>query len=178
MFSRVRAAILEELFEERGRVRHARELERLTGLSFASVQKELKRLSGLGVLREEKDGNRIRYQANPDHPCHEELCSMVRKMTAWLEVLRQQLAATDGVQAAWIFGSYARGELEVGSDIDLLVVGALPMRALISQLKPATALISREINPKLYSPEDWKAARDSDNAFLSRVFDDEVIRLV
>jgi predicted nucleotidyltransferase len=178
MFSRVRAAILEELFEESGRARHTREMERLTGLSFSSLQKELKKLSGVGVLREQVDGNRVRYQANPEHPCHDELCAMVRKMAAWTEILREQLAATEGVQQAWIFGSYASGELEAGSDIDLLVVGSLSLRELISRLKPAAALICREINPKLYSPEDWKAARSSNNAFLSRVFNNDVIRLV
>jgi hypothetical protein len=49
----------------------------------------------------------------------------IRELTRLADRLRREL----GVEAVYVFGSFARGEEHEGSDIDLLVVGDLPGRA-------------------------------------------------
>ena len=77
--SRVKAELLRLLFGLTQSELHLRELVRQSGLSLGTVQQELRRLTRVGLVTARKDGNRVYYGANPDHPAHRDLCSLVLK---------------------------------------------------------------------------------------------------
>ena len=52
---------------------HVRELARLTGTTAGTLHKELAKLAEVGLLRREKQGNQVRYQANRECPVFAEL---------------------------------------------------------------------------------------------------------
>src|SRR5438105_15309068 len=90
--SRVKAELLRLLFGLSQPELHLRELARQSGLSLGTVQQEVRRLSGIGVLRARRNGNRVYYRANAEHPVHPELSSLVLKTDGLAGVLQKALA--------------------------------------------------------------------------------------
>lgn len=120
--SRVKAQLLQLLFGLSQPELHLRELVRQSGLSIGTVQQELRRLTRVGLVVARKDGNRVYYRANPDHPVHRDLCALVLKTDGLAGVLRPALE-TPEISVAFVFGSVARGDTGAVSDVDLMVIG-------------------------------------------------------
>ncbi|HEX6039338.1 nucleotidyltransferase domain-containing protein [Longimicrobium sp.] len=120
--SAARARLLAHFVVHPDRREHGRALERHTGLGKRSLQAELGRLESMGLVRRESDGRRIVYVRDPAHPQWRAIESLVGAY-APAEVLRDVLRDVPGVEAAFIFGSRARGDARSDSDIDLLVYG-------------------------------------------------------
>jgi predicted nucleotidyltransferase len=167
--SKVRAAIFQLLFDGRVMKMHMRELERQTGCVIGSIQSELKKLLRLDLVKRERDGNRLYYQANTDHPLYVDIYSMVFKTTGVIEQLRQVLAETDGISVAFVFGSFARNEEKATSDIDLMVIGSLGLRTLSCLLSGLSQKTGREINPHVMSEGEFHQRRTQGEHFVSEV---------
>jgi len=131
---------------------HFRALQRHTGLGNRSLQQQLERLVGWGVvLREEEEGV-IRYRACQGAPRWVALRALVRSFADPAEVLGEALSDVGGIEAAFVFGSSARGEARADSDVDLFVVGdAIPAAKLGRATSAAAILLDREVDVKRFT---------------------------
>jgi DNA-binding transcriptional ArsR family regulator len=152
--SRVKSEILRLLFGLTSPDLHLRELVRQSGLSLATVQQELRRLTRVGIVLARKDGNRVYYRANPAHLTYPDLHSLVLKTDGLAGVLRAALS-DPGIQLAFVFGSVARGDACAASDVDLMVIGGTGLRKLATLLSGTAERIGREINPHLFTVEEF-----------------------
>ncbi|HXZ44265.1 MAG TPA: nucleotidyltransferase domain-containing protein, partial [archaeon] len=144
--SRARAEVFRLLFGVSDSPLHLRELQRRAGLSLRTMQQELQKLARLGLLTSRADGNRLCYQANRGHPLYPEIHRLVLKTGGLADALRSAL--TDPrIDWAFVFGSFARGEEAPESDIDVMVIGDIGLRAVTSLLSGVPDQIGREINP-------------------------------
>lgn len=85
-------------------------------------------------------------------------------------MLRAALAPlTAGVSVAWIFGSMARGAEVSCSDIDLLVLGDVGFADLVRAVHPTEELLRRDVNPVLYSAEEFDQKLLKGDAFVSKL---------
>ena len=129
---------------------HVRALERHTGLGKRSLQVELARLASMGLVRRETDGRRVvfaRDLANPEWTAVE---SLVRAYAPGV-VLRDALETVRGIEAAFVFGSAARGDARPDSDIDLLLYGErIDDQALGGALLDVALVLDRRIDVKRY----------------------------
>ena len=149
---------------------HLRALQRETGLGIRSLQTELGRLVEMGLVRRTEDGKHVRYAAERSHPAWPDLRRLIRSFVEVPEVLRVALAHVDGIQAAFVFGSYARGTSTPESDVDVFVVGdEVPRAALTEHTMEASMLLDREINPLLYSSTDLAERTRSGSRFVNEV---------
>ncbi|AIM19734.1 hypothetical protein SMQE32_42630 [Serratia marcescens] len=172
LFSEYRRKVLSLLFIEAGRAFHVREIARRTATQAGTLHKELSRLAESGILLRQRQGNQICYQANADCLIFPELAAIFRKVCGPAECLRQTLAAFgEAIERAFIFGSVASGKATAASDIDVLIVGKLSFAEVIQAVYPLQATLGREINPKLYSPEEWRAALAENSAFIQDIMD-------
>ncbi|MGP2769483.1 nucleotidyltransferase domain-containing protein [Serratia ureilytica] len=172
LFSEYRRKVLSLLFIEAGRAFHVREIARRTATQAGTLHKELSRLAESGILLRQRQGNQICYQANADCLIFPELAAIFRKVCGPAECLRQTLAAFgESIERAFIFGSVASGKATAASDIDVLIVGKLSFAEVIQAVYPLQATLGREINPKLYSPEEWRAALAENSAFIQDIMD-------
>ena len=80
LFTATRQRVLALLFGEPDRSFYTSELIARIGAGSGAVQRELKRLAESGLVTVKRIGNRKHYQANPDSPVFEELCSITRKI--------------------------------------------------------------------------------------------------
>lgn len=166
--SRVKAELLRLLFGLGQPDLHLRELVRRSGLSLGTVRQELQRLARVGLLIARKDGNRVYYRANPDHPVHGELCSLVLKTDGLAGVLVPAFATAE-VRIAFVFGSVARGDTRANSDVDLMVIGSVGLRRLTSLLSGLADRLGREINPHVLSQEEFVERRRQHDHFVASV---------
>ena len=92
--SKIRAEIFRILFGTRDESLHMREIERRTGFTMGTVQHELKKLHRLDLIKKNRDGNRLYYEANKNHPLYSEIKKIVLKTVGLVDVLRQISALT------------------------------------------------------------------------------------
>lgn len=149
---------------------HVRELYRRTGLGMASLQKELDRFHRLGLIEKTKEGRRVLYRLNLASERWRAMRALVRKLAQPSEILREAFAGVPGVEAAFVFGSHARGDAGTDSDVDLfLVADEHTSRAVQESLSEAESLIGRDVDVITYSAAGLRHRLRSGNHFVGRV---------
>ena len=179
LFTSTQQRVLAPLFGQPGKSFFVTQIMRLANSGRGAVQRELERLRVGGLVNVKMVGTQKHYQANPESPLFEELCSIVQKTVGLKEPLLDAIASLPmAVQFAAVYGSVAKGTETSSSDVDLMVVSdGLVLEELYAAIAPAEDLLSRRINPTLYTPSEFDRRRESGNAFLSRVLDGPLIIL-
>ena len=148
LFAKVQQRVLGVLFGNPGRSFYANEVIALAGSGTGAVQRELGKLEAAGLVVVTRVGNQKHYQANPDSPVFAELRALALKTFALTDVLRGVLAPlAKDIQAAFVYGSIARGSDTSESDIDLMVLS--------DRLTYADLFASLE-RPRQVSDERWR----------------------
>ena len=93
-------------------------------------------------------------------------------------ILRALSALRERVKVMFIFGSYARGEQDAESDIDLLVIGDVSLRELTPGLKQAEQELGRQVNIAVYSEKDWHERCLDGNPFVTGVLKGQKVFIV
>lgn len=166
--SQSRSEIMRLLFDGQEREFYLRELEKLMGTAISSVQKEVKHLSDLDLIKSRRDGNRLYYKANTNHPIYSELVSIVEK-TVGISALLKKAIEKPQIECAFIFGSLAKNKERAASDIDLVVIGDIGMRTLSKLLAPIQEKVGREINPHIYTAQEFKKRVSEKEHFISAI---------
>lgn len=170
LFSDYRRRVLGLLLLHPDTSYHVRELARLTGTSAGTLHKELTKLTIGGVLRRQEVGNQVRYSADRDCPIFDELASILRKTSGLVDVLAEALNSVEkSIVLAFVFGSVARGEQQSNSDVDVMLVGSLGFADAVQVLHPVQAILQREINPVVYSADEFRRRAASDDSFVREV---------
>lgn len=129
---------------------HVRSLERHTGLGKRSLQAELARLEAMGLVRREREGRRVTYVRSGYTPQWRAIEALVGEYGIPL-LLRDALADVPGIEAAFIFGSLARGDARPDSDVDLLVYGeSIAGKAFSKATRDIALSLDRRVDIKLY----------------------------
>lgn len=169
LFPAARAEIIRLLFADSSRSLHLRELARLGELTTGALQAEVNKLKGTGLLLERRDGNRLYFSANPEHPLFPELHSIALKTTGLVAQIAQALDGLSDITLAFIFGSFASETATPKSDIDLFIVGSIGLRQLAPRLRPVADALGREINPYVTTPKTFAQKIKSKDAFIMNV---------
>jgi len=91
--------------------------------SASGVQKVLDDLVSSGVVISEPAGRARLYVLNREHVAYEAIDSLARLRDVLLERIRAEVESWPvPAKAVWLFGSTARAEGDVSSDLDLLIV--------------------------------------------------------
>lgn len=144
---------------------HFRALQRATGIASRSLQHELARVEALGMIRRGGDGRLMRFSRVADHPRWSVFRDLVREFAEPKTLLRTALAEVPGIEAAFIYGSFARGDVHPESDVDVFALGDslthLPARlALTAGTLEAAMLLNREVNVVRYTRDKLELRRD------------------
>ncbi len=67
-------------------------------------------------------------------------------------MLREALTpVAENIEFAFVYGSFARGEENAGSDIDLMVIGEITLDDLLDRISPLEHKLNRPINPTVFA---------------------------
>lgn len=179
LFKEYRRRVLGLLLLHPEKSYHVREIARLTGTLAGTLHKELSKLAEVGLLHKLEQGNQVVYQANRQAIIFDELSSILRKTSGMAEVLTDALSPyLNRIKFALVFGSIASGKATADSDIDLLIVGDLSFGDAIKALYPVQDTLAREINPKIYSLQEWQLAKQKKSEFVKELLTKPVIKLI
>ena len=167
--SRVKAEVFRLLFGPDARELHVREIARQAHLNDATVRQELKLLAGLRLVAVRRDGNRAYFRAERSNPLFPDIRNLVLKTSGLVDVLRQALAGRPGIRAAFVFGSLAEGTEKPASDVDLVVIGSISLRQLTKLLSGPASQLGREINPHVFTTQEFARRRREGDHFLISV---------
>ncbi len=146
---------------------------------MGSIQRELKALVEAGIIQTSVKGKLVYYQANPQCPVYAELKGLIVKTAGVGDILKAALAPlSDRIQVAFVYGSFAGGKERKGSDVDVCVVGMVTFAEIVSALSLAQQNLSREINPSVFPPEEFRTKLASHNHFLMSIIKGPKIFLV
>jgi predicted nucleotidyltransferase len=128
-------------------------------------------LERLGVIRREVSGRHVRHVPNEQSPRWRLLRELVRELADPTDVVRDALSDVPGLEAAFVFGSMARGtDIREGSDIDLFVLrGDLAEDRLARRTIDAGVLLKREVNPVVMGAEELRDRLSKESGFLRAV---------
>jgi predicted nucleotidyltransferase len=123
------------------------------------------------VLTRTVDGRQTYYQANAKSPVFSELRGLIRKTFGVAQVLRSSLETIGSqIRVAFVYGSVAKGSETSASDIDLMIIGDdISLEVIVSALGDSQAELGRDINPSVYSTEDFCRKLTQGHHFLKTV---------
>jgi DNA-binding transcriptional ArsR family regulator len=156
LFSSTRQRLLSALLLNSPQPVYATELANQIGVRPSTLQRDLAKFTDAGILKMSRSGNRTYFQANEQCPVFRDLRALLIKTSGLVDVLQRELAPlVSNIKVAAVYGSMASGTDTSASDIDLLIIGSVKMIELSPLLEQATGKLRRQINPTLYSPEEF-----------------------
>jgi predicted nucleotidyltransferase/DNA-binding transcriptional ArsR family regulator len=179
LFSKTRRAVLSLLYSNVEEAFYLRQIARSAGVGLGAVQRELKQLSGAGIIQRIVRGHQVYYQANSRCPVFQELKALGVKTVGVGATLQAALAPLgDRIHVAFIYGSIARSEEQMDSDVDVLIVGKVTFGEIVSSLREAQTTIGREINPTVYPPAEFRSKLAAGHHFLDDVLRGPMLFLI
>jgi predicted nucleotidyltransferase len=148
---------------------YAADLARHLGMSRSSLQRELVALVKAGILKSHREGRMHFIQADQQSPVFPELRGLLSKTAGLVDLLRNALSPFESrIKICIVFGSVARAEETSLSDVDLFIVGDVELQEIASPLQACQKQLAREVNPKLFQPNEFaKRVASKDHFVLS-----------
>lgn len=176
--SQLRRKVLTFFYVNRTARVYVRQLALALGTDSTNMSRELARLEQEGFLRAEIEGRQLYYTVNRDYPYLKPVFALLAGSVGIEPALRASLRAIAGIQAAWIYGSYAKDEADAKSDIDLLIAGQPDQAQLAAEIRQVEKTLRREINYTVLTSRELKRRIARRDAFIADVWNGKRIELV
>lgn len=132
---------------------YLRELAAEFQVSSNAVRSELNHLAEASLIEPEKDGRKVLYRANRQHPLFPELASMARKALGVDQVIESIVSRLGRLEKAYLLDDYAQGK-DTGI-IDLLLVGEIDNFHLHDLSKKTERYLKRKIRHLVLTKEEF-----------------------
>jgi predicted nucleotidyltransferase len=170
--------LLALFFTNPDRSYYLRELQRMLGYSAGNIRRELLKLQSGRLFETKQTGNLLYYSLNGKHPLFHEIKSIVQKTIGVEGAIRKALSSIEGIDIAFLYGSFAKGDARIASDIDLFIIGRVDERNLVRMISKAEKKLLREINYSLYSRADFMKKKREKDSFIRDILEGPKIFLV
>ena len=175
--SKITQAVLGYFMLHEGQELYVNEIARRLTLDQGNLDRKLKELEKDGILKSELRGKERYYSLNPSFPLFKEYKKIILKTVGLEHVLKKAFQSVKRLKQAYLFGSYAKDQMDLASDIDLLAVGnhdTLELQKKISEIQKS---IGREINVVSFGPAEYEKKRKKD-PFVKSVLQGKKIQIV
>ncbi len=158
--------------------RHLRDLAQQLSVNPSNLSRELRRLEDEGLFQSEVDGRQKYFQLNRKYPLFTEVRSIVAKTIGAKYQISDALKQIKGIEAAFLYGSFARNQQDAASDIDILVIGKPNTESLAVSIQKLERQLAREINYAVLSRKEFRSRRARKDAFLENVWHNKRVPLL
>jgi predicted nucleotidyltransferase len=158
----------------------ASELQALVGASHDSTFRALQRAVGAELVRRERMGKQFVYRVDDASPIFPEVKTLLSKLFGPVQALRRALAELEPpeLEAAFLFGSAARAQDRLASDLDVFAVGDVSRFTLSRQLAEAERELGREVNAMAYPRAEVASRLAAGDGFLLELWRQPKLMLV
>lgn len=172
--------MLADILDDPEREQSLADLTRRLGIPTASVHREIERAERAGIVTSRRVGKTRLVRADTSSPYFEPLRQLLVRAFGVPGKLREALADVDGVDAAYIFGSWAaRWQGEKGSrpvgDIDVLVLGHPDRDRVYEAAHDIGLLVGREVQVQIRAT-DW--LREGTGSFHDTVLSRPMVQVL
>lgn len=174
----VRIELLNTFFSLPEKEFYPRELARITGKDYKNIILELGNLEKLGLVLSRKDGNRKYFHLNMAFFLYQELKSIFLKTKGVVGLLHDALSRQKGIDAAFLYGSFAAGTENEKSDIDLMIIGNISVDKILKLIREPEKRLAREINPTVYDIAEIKTRIKQKDSFIAQILHGPKIMLL
>ena len=176
--SKVSRKILSYYFLNPSKRHYINELARLLELDPKNLHSKLVEFERLGIFCSEYHGKERFFFLNKTFPLLKAYKEIVLNIGGLEVSLRGALSLLSGLKEAYIFGSYAKGNMDEHSDIDLLAIGkhsSLELQKLVSPIKKSSG---RVINVVSLTEKEYISRKKKHDPLVGDIFNGKVIRLL
>jgi predicted nucleotidyltransferase len=167
--SRVRIQLLSHFLLHPEARDHIRALASEVDAHYNAVWKELNNLEEAGLLKSETVGGRKIFTLNSQFPIIPELRNILLKTVGAGDLVRESLKDLEGIEEAFIFGSFAEGEPDADSDLDIMLIGDLDVAQATPVIDEMEKILARDVNYVLFTQEEWKSRLENGDIFVTNV---------
>jgi predicted nucleotidyltransferase len=157
---------------------HLRDLAKRLHIDPSNLSKELERMERDGLFRSEISGRQKYFQLDRKYPLFREVRSIVAKTIGAIPMMAESLRRIEGIEEAWLYGSFARNQQDAGSDIDVLMIGAPSDELLAEGVRKLERELRREINYTVMTRKEFNSRRARKDVFLGNVWPNKRVSLV
>ena len=156
---------------------YQRQVSSLINRPIRGVQREVEKLLKIEFLEKSVNGNRVYYKANRNNPIFEDLKNIFFKSVGIAEAIKENIKDKK-IKIAFIYGSYARGQESLLSDIDLMVIGDISSKQLSGLLSKPKMELMREINYTVFSLNEFIVKAVQKDHFINSVLKNKKIFII
>jgi predicted nucleotidyltransferase len=176
--SKIRRDLLTLFFTNPSQKYYLRELQRQLGYSAGSIRRELFKFQKDNLFNTQMVGNLLYYTLNTKHPLFKELKMIVSKTVGVEGSLKNTLSSVHGIRVAFVYGSFAGKKEKGSSDIDLMIIGDPDTSLLNEKIAELEKRFKREINPTIYSMEEYRAKKKAKSGFIMELLKNPKIMVI
>jgi predicted nucleotidyltransferase len=158
--------------------RYTRELANILKLDPGNLHRKMLELEQEGLLASEREGRNKYFFLNDKFPLLKDYKRIFEAKFGVPEILGSTLKDVDNLNAAYIFGSYAKGSFADESDIDLLLIGDFDYGTVSKLILKLEKRWGREINIVDFSPKEYATRLKKKDDFLKDVFSRKTIKII
>jgi predicted nucleotidyltransferase len=170
MRSKARQKLLAYYFTNPTTNHHLRDLAERLSVDPSNLSKELSRLEREGLFRSEVSGRQKYFQLNREYPLFNEVRSIIAKTIGAVPLLAESLKKIEGIEEAYLYGSFARNQQDAASDVDVLVIGKPKSDTLAETVQKLERQLGREINYTVLTRKELESRRGRKDAFVENVW--------
>lgn len=176
--SQIKRKIFNYFFLNEEKKSYVNELARLIDEDPKNVYRILINLEKEGLLKSEFQGKQRYFRIDKNYFLYQDYKKFFLKTIGIENILKDNLSNVFGIEEAYIFGSYVKGNYGVMSDIDILLIGkhrGLDAQKCVYKIEKD---VHREINIINLKPDEFKKKKEKGDQFIKNIFNQKVIRLI
>ena len=157
-----------------------RQLARQFGTSAGNIRRELLKLEELEIVKKRKIGNLVLYSTNSKTSSHSYWRRIIMENIGVDELFKPIIAQFDKIKIAFIYGSFASGDYDKDSDIDLMIILSNELSTdeytdFNSEIAKTEGKLNREINTDIFPVTELEEKIRENNSYLTDVLHNQKI---
>jgi predicted nucleotidyltransferase len=176
--SKARQRLLAYYFANPTNRLHLRDLAERLDIDPSNLSKELGRLEREGLFRSEISGRQKYFRLNREYPLFAEVRGIVSKTIGASSLIAQSLKKIEGIEEAYLYGSFASNQQDAASDIDVLVIGTPRDEVLAETVRKIERQLGREVGYTVLTRKEFDSRRTRKDAFLENVWHNKRVPLI
>ncbi|TET90589.1 MAG: nucleotidyltransferase domain-containing protein [Methanomassiliicoccales archaeon] len=155
---------------------HVKELARKIDVSPGSVSNAVRYFEPFQILKKEEKGLAHLYRLNEELPLakHLKLTYTLVRILAH-RVVERLLDLDESILSIAIYGSYATGEYDEKSDLDILIITPGDKNALTPLLREVESELGVRVSPQVLKLHEWQRLSRADKVFHDRVVENHIL---
>lgn len=178
LISKVRIRVLEQFFLNPNTPYHVRGLVRILDEEINAIRRELLNLEETGLLKSEKQTNKILFHIVRSNPIVEDLRNLILKSSDLGKKLLKVSKESGKIECVLMTQSFLTNTYDNPNDVDLLFVGDLDVKKLATGMKEIETDLNRELRFTVMTLQDFDFGKKKRTPVILNTLNGDYVTIV